>query len=215
MWLPRAYELKFGSNLGCRTFCKLLSRESKFISLLKVGSKELNHVATGDLKNGAAGGVKRGSWPPDTEALPVPPLQVSDPPPGETDFPTGEELFCSINAKSLSMFACLGSWHFLRKGAPNYKKSASIKLRPPILATKNYDPPPPHHRYTLTPKQAKIVLKSVFLNKIDTLTVVILWLPTFGSSKTYDPPIFFPKIYDPQYIWDPPSEENASPLRPT
>ena len=27
-----------------------------------------------------------------------------------------------------------------------------------------------------------------------------------------NPLFFFPKIYDPQYIWDPPSEENASPL---
>ena len=37
--------------------------------------------------------------------------------------------------------------------------------------------------------------------------MVILWLPTF-----YDPPIFFHKFMNPQYIWDPPSEENASPL---
>ena len=41
----------------------------------------------------------------------------------------------------------------------------------------------PHHQYTLPLKQAKIVLKSVFLNKINTLSVVILWLPTFWLSK--------------------------------
>ena len=34
----------------------------------------------------------------------------------------------------------------------------------------------------------------------------------FGHQNFYDPLFFFPKIYDPQYIWDPPSEENASPL---
>ena len=44
--------------------------------------------------------------------------------------------------------------------------------------------PPPHHRYTLPPKQAKIVLKSVFFNKINTLSVVILWLPTHYEILT-------------------------------
>ena len=55
----------------------------------------------------------------------------------------------------------------------------------------------PHYRYTLPPKQAKIVLKSVFLNKINTLSVVILWLLHFGHQKFYDPLFFFPRIYDP------------------
>ena len=41
----------------------------------KLGSKKLNHAATGDLKSGGRG-VKRGSWPPD---IPVPPFQVSVP----------------------------------------------------------------------------------------------------------------------------------------
>ena len=55
----------------------------------------------------------------------------------------------------------------------------------------------PHHRFTLPPKRAKIVLKSVFLNKINTLSVSI-----FLSKKNYDP----------QYIWDPPSKQNDSAL---
>ena len=49
-----------------------------------------------------------------------------------------------------------------------------------------------HHRYTLPPKQAKIVLKSVFLNKINTLH--FLWSscdsPHFGHQNFYDPPYF-------------------------
>ena len=69
----------------------------------------------------------------------------------------------------------------------------------------------PHHRYTLPPKQAKIVLKSVLLNKINTLSVVILWLPTFWSLKFYDPLFFFPKIYELQYIWDPPFRRKWQP----
>ena len=57
-------------------------------------------------------------------------------------------------------------------GSQIYKKSAWIKLRPPYFGNKNFKTP--HHRYTLPHKQAKIVLKSVFLNKINTLSVVIL-----------------------------------------
>ena len=60
----------------------------------------------------------------------------------------------------------------LEGGSQIYNKSASIKLRPPYFGNKNFMTP--HHRYTLPPKQAKIVLKSVFLNKINTLSVVIL-----------------------------------------
>ena len=63
--------------------------------------------------------------------------------------------------------------------------------------------PPPW--YTLPPKQGKFVSKSVFLNKINTLSMVILWLTPYFS---------FQKFMTPRYIWDPPpSEENASPLR--
>ena len=41
-------------------------------------------------------------------------------------------------------------------------------------------------------KKAEIILKSIFLNKINTLSVDILWLSTFWSSKIlWPPPIFF------------------------
>ena len=61
---------------------------------------------------------------------------------------------------------------FFGRGSQIYKKLALIKLQPPHFSNKNFMTP--HHRYTLPPKQAKIVLKSVFLNKINTLSVVIL-----------------------------------------
>ena len=55
---------------------------------------------------------------------------------------------------------------------PKFTKSRSrLNCDPPITATKFLWP---HHRYTLPPKHAKIVLKSVFLNKINTVSVVIL-----------------------------------------
>ena len=57
-------------------------------------------------------------------------------------------------------------------------------------------------------------MKSVFLNKINTLSVVILWLPTFWSSKILWPPYFsFQKFMTPSIFGTPlPSEENAIPL---
>ena len=87
------------------------------------------------------------------------------------------------------------------RGPKFTKTSVSIKLRPPYFGNKNLMTPP-HHRYTLRPKQAKIVLKSVFSNKINTLSVVILWLPIhFDHQKFYDPPIFLSKLLWPQYKW--------------
>ena len=84
---------------------------------------------------------------------------------------------------------------FLRKGVPNLQKVGVNKIATPYFGNKKLMPP--HHRYYLPPKQAKIVLKSVFLNKINKLSVVILWLPTFWLSQTLWPPIFLSKIYDP------------------
>ena len=75
----KVYELIFEPNLGCRA-----ESSSNFwhISLIGVKikweSKELNHAATGDLKNGGRG-VKRGSWLLD---ILMPPFQVSAPFPG-------------------------------------------------------------------------------------------------------------------------------------
>ena len=85
-----------------------------------------------------------------------------------------------------------------------------MKLQFPYFGNRNFMTPSLIH---LPPKQAKIALKSVFLNKINTVSVVILWLPTFWSSKILWPPIFlFKNVWLPVYL-GPPSEENASPLR--
>ena len=70
-----------------------------------------------------------------------------------------------------------------------------MKLQP--LLQQNFMTPF-HHQYTLFLKQAKIVLKLAFFNKINILSVVIL--STFWSSKFYDPLFFFPRIYDRQCI---------------
>ena len=65
-----AEELKILEN-----FDNFSRRHQNWLILLKVGSKELNHAATGDLKNGGRS-VKRGSWPPD---IPVSLFKVSAP----------------------------------------------------------------------------------------------------------------------------------------
>ena len=105
--------------------------------------------------------------------------------------------FLLRQTKDKQSYTFSGGWHFLRKGVPNLQKVGVDKTAiPPILATKILWLP--HHRYTLPPKQAKIVLKSVFLNKINTLSVVILWLPTFWSSNILWPPYFsFQKFMTP------------------
>ena len=106
----------------------------------------------------------------------------------------------------------LGGYHFLRKGVPNLPKVGVHKTVTPYFCNKNVMTL--HHRYTLSHKQAKIVLKSVFSNKINTLSVVILWLPTFWLSKILWPSLFFfQKNYDPPSIFGtPPSGKNDSPL---
>ena len=106
----------------------------------------------------------------------------------------------------------LRGYHFLRKGGPQiYKKSASIKLRPPISATKILWHP--HHRYTLPPKQAKIELKSsLFEQNKPTIcghfvTAYILVIKNFMTT-----PIFLSKnLGPPVYLGPPYSEENDSP----
>ena len=82
-------------------------------------------------------------------------------------------------------------------GVPKLQNVGIVKLRLPLFRQQQfYDP---HHRYTLPPKPAKIVMESVFLNKINTPSVVILWFPTFWSSK-----IFLTKIYAPSIFGTPP-----------
>ena len=97
-------------------------------------------------------------------------------------------------------------------GSQIYKKSASIKLPPPYFGNQNLMTP--LSLIHLTPKQAKIVLKSVFFEQNKHTICGHLVTPYILVIKKFMTPLFsFPKIYDPpQYIWDPPpSKENASP----
>ena len=96
-------------------------------------------------------------------------------------------------------------------GSQIYKKLASMKLRPPYFGNKNFMTP--HYRYTLPPKQAKIVLKPVFEQNKHTIcghvmTPYILVIKNFMTHPTFPS-----KNLWPQYICDPPTEENTSPLR--
>ena len=97
---------------------------------------------------------------------------------------------------------------FSSEGVPNLQKVDINKIATPYFDNKIFMTP--HHQYTVPPKQAKVVLKSVFLNKIH-----YLWSSSdslhFGHLKFMISLFFFPKIYDPQYIWDPHSKENDSP----
>ena len=65
-------------------------------------------------------------------------------------------------------------YHFLWTGVPNFPEVGIDKTATPVFRQQTFYDPPPHHRYTLPPKQAKILLKSVLMNKINTLSVVIL-----------------------------------------
>ena len=60
------------------------------------------------------------------------------------------------------VFACLRGLAFSSEGGSKFTKKVGIKNLqgppPPISVTKNLWPP--HHQYTLLPKQAQIVLKS-------------------------------------------------------
>ena len=61
----------------------------------------------------------------------------------------------------------------------------------------------------LTPKQ-ETVLRLVFLEKINTLSVVILWLPVIKNFVT--PYFSFHKFWPAQYIWDPLPKKMIAPL---
>ena len=119
---------------------------------------------------------------------------------------------CLSSYNLTNNFRLLGAGIFFGRGVPNLQKvSVNKTAPPPHFGSKNFMTP--HHWYTLPPNQAKIVFKiSVFLNKINTPSVVILWLLTFRSSKFYDPPIFLSKKLWSQVYLGPPSKENASPL---
>ena len=82
-------------NLGL-ILTNLSCRNQNLLFLLKLGFKELNHTATGDLKNGGRC-VKRGSWPPD---IPVPPFQVSALPETDTNTDHSFKLITSFDYQS-------------------------------------------------------------------------------------------------------------------
>ena len=114
-----------------------------------------------------------------------------------------------------------------------YKKSASKTLWPPYFVSIKFpvilhlwytlplvllegpreraEPIP--SRWTTYPlNRLKLYWNQVFLNEINTLSLVILWLP-IGHQKFYDPLFFFPKNYYPQYIWDPHFQRKWQPLK--
>ena len=104
-----------------------------------------------------------------------------------------------------------GAIIFFRRGVLNLPKVGIDKTVTPLLQQhKFYDPP---SWYTLPPKQAKIELKSVFLNKINTLWSSCDSLH-FGHQIFYDPPIFLSKnLWPPVYLGLPHSIENDSSLK--
>ena len=80
-------------------------------------------------------------------------------------------------------------------GSQIYKKSASIKLQPPISATKIVWPPITRPPYSLN--KLKLYWNQSFWTKYKIHSVVI-WLPTFWSSKILWPPPFpFQKFMTP------------------
>ena len=83
-------------------------------------------------------------------------------------------------------------------------KSVSIKLRPPLFwQQKFYDPPIGDTPYP--PKQAKIVLKSVFLKQNKHTICGHLVTPYILVIKNFMTPLFFfPKFYDPPSIFGTP-----------
>ena len=90
-------------------------------------------------------------------------------------------------------------------GSQIYKKSASIKLRPPYFGNKNFMIP--HHRYTLPPKQTK-----VFLNKINTLLCGHLVTPYILVIKNVMTPYFsFQKFMTPTVYMGPPFRRKCQP----
>ena len=111
----------------------------------------------------------------------------------------------------------LRGYYFLWKGVPNLQNVGINKIVTPLFRQEQFYDPTIYHRYTLPPKQAKIVLNSVFLNKINTLFVVIWWLQCtyiLVIKNVMTPYFSFQNLMTSQYILDPPhSEENDSPLK--
>ena len=85
----------------------------------------------------------------------------------------------------------LGAIIFFGRGFPNFPKVGDDKTATPLFRQQKIMTPITGTPYSL--KLAKIVLKSVFLNKINTQSVVICDSLHFGYQKFYDPPIFLSK----------------------
>ena len=101
-------------------------------------------------------------------------------------------------------------YHFLRKGVINLQKVSINKITTPLFRQQKFYEP--HHRYTLPPKQAKIVLKSVFLNKIT--HYVHLVTPYILIIKNCMTPYFsFKNFMTPSIFGTPSSKENDSTLK--
>ena len=83
-----------------------------------------------------------------------------------------------------------GAGIFFGREVPNLQKVVVDKTTTPLIRQqKFYDTPITDTPYPLN--RLKLYWNQSFLNKINTLSVVILWLPTF-----YDPLFFFPIIYE-------------------
>ena len=112
---------------------------------------------------------------------------------------------CLSSYNLTNNFRLLGAGIFFGRGVPNLQKVGVNKTATPLFRQQNfYDP---HCRYTLPPKQAKIVLFiSLFEQNKHTIcghlvTPYIFMILVIKNFMT--PLFFFPRIYDPQYIWDP------------
>ena len=80
----------------------------------------------------------------------------------------------------------LGGWHFFGRGVPNLQKVGVDKTATSLFRQQKHFMTS-HHRYTFPPKKAKIVSKSVFLNKIN-IAIFRLMIPCEGealSSECY------------------------------
>lgn len=93
---------------------------------------------------------------------------------------------------------------FSLPGGPHLHKVVINKIVTPYFGKKNLWPH--HHQYNLTPKQAKILLKSVFKKKNNNS---YLWSSSILAINNLITPYFFPKNLGPLYL-EPFSKEMAA-----
>ena len=145
--------------------------------------------------------------------------------------PKLQSLLCKLPFFAIACTACLnqimwlyteckqtdgvsGGWHFLRKGGPKFTKSRRQWNWDPLFRQQIcYDPPITDTPYPLN--RLKLYWNQFFEHNKPTILWSFCDSLHFArmSSQILWPPYFsFQKFMGPQYIWDPPSEENASPL---